>query len=270
MKSSAFSALLFGFCVVVQQPGVAQPPIDQKATSTPAEATNQPSASADENEVVDWLYENNKTADHLVALGVDRKVADAFVAEDNNGMLFPKWAFARTGLKSRVGVLFLPCNWADSAYLYLVPYNAGAWRITDQQELDCHYDNSASVEVVQVRDPNRDEILIHHACNGHGTGYLEQSFTVFLPTQGKLKAELETDEILHSFPTAVKVRHDLDQKSTFMVIPVSNSDSRAIEETRSSTLNDHLTVQRRIFLWDQTKGRYRPSPFAPVEAAPTK
>ena len=239
---------------------------DQNAPPKTDESISEPSPSATDYEIEDWLNENGKELEHLVRFGVDPKVADAFTSEVNNGILFPKWAFARTGVKAKVGVLFLPCNWEDFAYVFTLRYEQNAWRVKGHEEFDCHYDDSVSMEIVQIRDPNLDEILIHQACVGRGTGYLEQSFTVFLPIQGKLKSELETDEILHSFPTVVKVRHDLDQRSTFTVIPIGNSRSRAIEETRSSTLNDHLTVQRRVFYWNPAKERYTPSAFTKVEA----
>jgi len=60
----------------------------------------------------------------------------------------------------------------------------------------------------------------------------------------------------------------MDQSSTFTLIPIRNSRSRAIEETRSSTLNGKLTVQRRTFRWNATRGKYVPSAFTIVEASP--
>jgi len=269
MKASALFAIFFRLVIVAHQAATGQqPPENDKEASALTQAEHQPSALANQNEMEDWLIEDGKTEDRLVGIGVDRKVAQAFVSADKNRTLFPDWTFARTGGKSRVGVLFLPCNWEELAYVYLVQYSDGGWRITDQKELDCHYDETASVEEVQIRNPNRDEIAIHHACEGHGTGYLEQSFSVFLPIRGKLKTELETDEVLHSFPTAVRVRHDLDQASTFTVIPVVGSNSRAIEETRSSTLNNQLIVQRRVFRWDAARDRYIASRFTKVEFEP--
>jgi hypothetical protein len=97
---------------------------------------------------------------------------------------------------------------------------------------------------------------------------LEQHFSVFAVFDGKLKEELETEEVLRSYPTAVERPRNLDQNSTFALIPIRNSRSRAIEETRSSTLNGKLSVQRRTFRWNAAKGKYVPSAFTPIEAPP--
>jgi hypothetical protein len=270
MKFPTPPLLLFCLWTTFQQPGVVQQPVgDQQAITAAQKDTNHPPASANRIEMEQWLNEEGKVVDRLVGLGVDRKIAEAFVSDNNlSRVLMADWAFPRTEVASRVGILFLPCSWTDSAYLYILQNTSGAWRITDQSQFDCHYDAAVSMELVPVRDPNRDEIIIHRACGGRGTGYLEQSFSVLLPLRGKLKVELETDEVLRSFPVE-KVKHDLDQKSTFTIIPIGNSESRAIEETRSKLLNDKLTVQRRIFRWDRTAGRYRPSGFTPVEAPST-
>jgi hypothetical protein len=242
-------------------------PKEQSAPPKTEDTTGEPDSSATDNEMEDWLNENGKELDHLVRLGVDTKVADAFTSEDNNGLLFPEWAFARMGMKSRVGVLFLPCNWTDFAYAYLVQFSAGGWHVTDQDQFDCHYDDDVSMAIVQIREADRDEIAIHHACNGRGSGYLEQDFSVYFPTRGKLKVELETEEVLHSSRIGYDRPHDLDRKSTFTIIPISGSQARAIEQTRRSVFNGNLTVQRRIFRWHPTKGRYLPSAFTPVVAA---
>ena len=240
--------------------------IAEKASQPQQEATSQPIASASTTEIEQWLDEQGETADHLIALGVDQKVAEEFTSQDNFRMLFPKWVFARTGATSRVGVLFLPCDWSEVAYIFVLQNSGGKWRTTDQAEFDCHYDDSVSMEVVRIRNPNLDEILVHHACGGHGTGYLEQNFNIFNPVRGKLDAELEVQEVLNSFPVG-GTRHDLQQRSTFTIIPLSISNSRAVEETRSGTLNGKLTVERRVFRWDERKERYVPRRFSPVSAS---
>lgn len=78
--------------------------------------------------------------------------------------------------------------------------------------------------------------------------------------------ELVTDEVFHDFQYD-KPPHELDRKSVFTVIPVRDSRSRAIEETRSRTFDGKLTVQRRTFRWNAATQKYSPSPFTPVEAS---
>ena len=268
--AALFTALgLFAFASAPAQ----QSGSEQEQGITQKAATDQPAPFEKdwetENAMGEWLLEKGKTAERLAELGVNRETANAFVSDENSTPLFANWRSLHVGARLRTAALFLPCSQPfDRAYLYLLQWSGAAWHATDHDELDCHYDESVSMEVVEIRDPSRDEVLIHHACGGHGTGYLEQNFSVLLPVQGKFKEELETEEILRSSPVG-KQRRDLDRKSTFTIIPLSHRRSRAIEQTRSSILNGSLTVQRRLFRWDPAKGRYRPSAFTPVEAAPT-
>ncbi len=80
MKSRALSALFFVFWIIMRQNVIAQEPRERKATSAPAETKNQPLALADENEMEDWLIQGDQTENHLVELGVDQKIAEAFVS----------------------------------------------------------------------------------------------------------------------------------------------------------------------------------------------
>lgn len=215
-----------------------------------------------------WINFGGKAVDRLTILGVEKRIAESVEPDVTGGeAVFVKWQAVREDPRQRTALMFLPCHvgW-DSAYLYALSRDEKAWHTTDHAEMDCHYDDAVSFEVNWIRNPGRDEILVHHACVGHGTGYLEQQFSVFSLEDGKLKEELATDEVFHSYPTAVERPRNLDQNSTFTVIPVVGSHTRAIEETRSSVLNGRLTVQRRIFRWNVTKGKYAPSAFTPVEA----
>ncbi|HWG21418.1 MAG TPA: hypothetical protein VG225_12880 [Terracidiphilus sp.] len=205
----------------------------------------------------------------MIELGVDKRTAEQFAeSSDNTRIVVPEWQYARAEGVGSFALLFLPCDWTELAHLYAMNWSGKRWHATDNIEMDCHYDDSVSFEVGSIRSPRSDEVIVHHSCEGHGTGYLEQEIQVLAIRNGKFATELKADEVLHSHPTAVKKPRDLDQSSTFTVIPISSSTTRAIEETRSSTLNGHLTVERRIFRWDPAKGRYRPSPFSYVESVP--
>jgi len=219
--------------------------------------------------MVNWINFGGRTVSRLMNLGVEKRIAQSIDPDVTGGEpVVVEWKSVRGGASQRLALMFVPCHvgW-DTAYLYVLSRNKGAWHTSDHIEVDCHYDNNVSFEVDWIRDPGRDEILVHHACVGRGTGYLEQSFSVFTPSADKLKNELETTEVLHSFPAAVDRPRDLDQSSKFTIIPMAGSSSRAIEETRSTVLNGKLTVQRRVFRWDAIKGKYVPSAFTPVEAA---
>jgi hypothetical protein len=174
----------------------------------------------------------------------------------------------RTGSPQQDAILFIPCI-LDSAHIYLLANKGEYWHVTDLEKPDCHYDGSVSIEIAPVRSPGIDEILVHHAGAGHGTGISQQDFNVFAVSSEKLRLELEIEEVVnisrpHRF---LYERNELVQHSTFVLIPISRSLSRVIEETRSTTLNDKLTVQRRLFRWSASKSRYLPSKFSPVEAA---
>lgn len=128
-----------------------------------------------------WINFGGKTVDRLVTLGVDRKIAESFFsASENDSSLWVKWQTARVSEHQFFALLFFPCfPLTDSAYLYALARQQEAWHVTDHIELDCHYDETVSFETAWIRDPNRDEIMVHHDCAGRGTGYLEQHFSVF-------------------------------------------------------------------------------------------
>jgi hypothetical protein len=254
-----------------QQPNAIQAPASGNGTAQAAQAgADQQPDSENDGDMEDWIDIGGKTVDRLVSLGVDRKTAESFVSDQgNDDSLWAKWQTGRAGAHERFAILFLPCHLPDDAAdLYTLSRQDSAWHVTDHFEAGCRYDESVSFGIAWIRDPNRDEVLVHHDCVGSGTGLLEQQFSVFSVADGKLKGELATDEVFHSYPRAVERPRDLDQNSAFTVIPVVGSRSRAIEETRSSVLNGRLTVQRRTFRWNAAKGKYVPSAFTPVEVSP--
>jgi hypothetical protein len=222
----------------------------------------------DDRAIVEWLNTKGKAVERLLSLGVEPEIAESVTKGDTD--IYIRWQTAHANAHERYGLLFLPCHVAwDYAYIFTLTRQGTGWHVSDSARLDCHYDQSVSYETLWIRDRDRDEILVHHACGGHGAGYLEQDFSVFAVSNGKLKEELETEEVIHSYPRGPGgPPRDLDQSSTFTLVPVRNSRSRAIEETRSSTLNGKLSVQRRTFRWNAASGRYVPSGFTAVEASP--
>ena len=133
---------------------------------------------------------------------------------------------------------------------HLLMLNKSSWQVTDHLELDCHYDDSVSFEIAAIHDPQKDEILIHHACVGRGTGYLVQVFSVYSVDGSKFRQELQTDELRNEFPPP-GLGPELERHSSFTIIPVAGSGSRVIEESRSQLVNRKFTVQRRQFSWNR-------------------
>jgi hypothetical protein len=151
----------------------------------------------------------------------------------------------------------------DSADIYLLKGDGQQWKITDHDQFDCHYDSSVSFELLDLQRPRFDDLLIHHVGEGHGGGYSQQDFQVFVVAKGKLEMVLDAEEVIVASPKPGPP-HDLVQRSQFVAVPTERSHPYDIEETRSSTLNGRLTVQRRYFRWIESARRYLPSRFIPL------
>ena len=218
---------------------------------------------AQQQDMEQWLEGESpeQTAQRLQSLGVDKSAAEGLKQSQHK---FVQWKHVQTATLKQFAVLFLPCA-SDTAYLYLLAEDEAQWRVIDQRQLDCHYDLNVSVEVASIHNSSMDEVMVHHACEGHGTGYLQQNFSVLAVVNGKFKTELETEEALNVSREG-RPKYELTQHSTFTLVPAVQAHSRAIEETRSKTLNGKISVQRRIFRWHVTSGKYLPSEFVSVEA----
>lgn len=197
----------------------------------------------------------------LVALGVEREAADQATSSIEPTI---QWWPVRSESQQQYAVLFLPCS-LDSAYLYLMRGTGEDWHPSDRAEFDCHYDDSVSVELSPIRMPKVDDVLVHHASEGHGTGFSQQNFKVFVVSEGRLKIVLDTEEVFSVSRVPVG-SYELIQRSTFVTIPAVRSHIHVIEETRSTILNGNLTVQRRLFRWAPSTSNYVPLKFSSVEA----
>lgn len=190
----------------------------------------------------------------LVAMGVEPDAAEA-VGIPSEPQL--QWLSLQSESGQQLAVLFIPCS-GDLAFAYLMRQVGNQWKVADHDSFNCHYDDSVSLEVGTIANKQAQDVLVHHACVEHGTGFVQQNFQVFTIRSGKLKAVLDTEEIVDAADDAL-VRH---QRSTFVIVP--SSEGRVIEETRSTTLNGRLTGERRYFRWLASTGAYRASRFARV------
>ncbi len=212
--------------------------------------------------MVYWLNTGpmEQQVQRLIAVGVAPEMAKTY----DNELQQVTWLQFQ---KSKSAVLFIPCRPDhDSAMLYLLSSIEGNWHAVDNAEFDCHYDSSVNVETAIIRDSRNPEILVHHAGTGHGTGYFRQNFKLLNVIHGKLVTVLDRDEIRreHSVPEGER---DIDQSSTFTVVPSATGRTRQIEETRSTILNGKkLTVQRRYFHWSNSRQRYVAGKFSLVSA----
>ena len=166
----ALAVLFFSVNLQAQQPESAQKPDsapEPPATQQPA--STLPPDSAQPWKMVEWLNtgKEQERVERLVGLGVEREVATEFSQTTD---MSAKWYPLRTEPGHKNAILFLPCV-RDNAYLYLMEKENTIWRVTDFEKPDCHYDMSVSVEIAPILNPAFDEVMMHHACEGHGTGY---------------------------------------------------------------------------------------------------
>jgi hypothetical protein len=265
MKPLVVASLVLMVNLMTDQPSQAQT-LQEASQPQKVQSVLQPDL-AEDSQFQNWLNDGPGAPERLLALGVDRETAKEFADSFGPDDLKMVWKSVNSGAEAGVAVMFLPCDGLSAANLFALKKDKSGWKATDRVGLDCHYDDSVSMDVTQVRSESRNEILIHHVCEERGTGFVQQNLKGFSLIQGKLKLVLDTPEVLDDVQFGKKP-HELKERSTFAIIPVIGSRSRVIEQTRSQTLNGRLIVQRRIFRWDAAKGCYRPSPFSPVEAAP--
>lgn len=263
----SIAIFFFGVCLKAQQPESVQKPDSAKEPSVTQRLTHtQPPDSAKPWEMAEWLNsgKEQERIERLVSIGVERDVSTEYTHKVN-----AKWFPLRTGQDQKNAILFLPCV-RDNAYVYLMEQQNSIWHVIDFEKPDCHYDMSVFVEIAPIRNPALDEVLVHHVCEGHGTGYSQQDFGIYSVAHGKFKQVLDAEEVIlasqYFYPNPAM--NEIHQRSLFILVPIENSRSRAIEETQSYQFNNKLTVKRRLFRWNAAKGRYMPSKFVPVVAAP--
>jgi hypothetical protein len=266
----ALGALLACLHSSAQQPGPVQKTNSmQEPASVRQPALAQPPASAQPWEMENWLNSGDaqEKSGHIVSLGVGKDVAEGAVANE----VSLQWKSARSGTREKYAILFVSC-FLDDAHLYLLVARGDSWTVVGQIPFDCHYDMSVSVEITSIRNPAKDEILMHHVGEGHGAGYSQQDFEVYGIVCGKLKPELDAEEVVVAVEylgRSVDPRQ-VTQRSTFVLVPIAKSGPRIVEETRSNLVDRELTVQRRQFWWNASKGRYIPTKFSSVEAVPNQ
>ena len=213
-------------------------------------------AAAQEADKPGWLNEarGKELVQQLVGLGIQPDVAGLAAISSEPELL---WLSIHTEPNQKLAVLFIPCV-GDLAYAYLMRHIGDEWKAADYDSFDCHYDDSVSLEVATLANKHAQDVLVHHACVSHGTGFVQQDFQVLTIRDGKFKGVLDTEEIVNA------ANDDLYeyQRSSFVIVP--SPEGRVIEETRSTTLNGKLTVERRYFRWLASKGAYRASKFARI------
>jgi hypothetical protein len=166
----------------------------------------------------------------------------------------------RVQQETHYGVAFLP-RFRD-CYVYLLQ---GAdddpvkmpWHVIDKQELNCWH-GAGVVELLALRLPDADDLVIHHVNYNHGSGVVEDQTQVFSILNGKLVQTLVTQDFLSevTWGTDITTEH----RSTFLRFP-----DLSLEEIRTIAVNDKLEkVERRYWRWSERKLGFMPSRFMPV------
>jgi len=206
-----------------------------------------------------WLNTgtDEERVEKIVSLGVGRESAELASGED------VEWRAVRSKSHHPAAILFLACGGLYGASLYLLKSTTQGWHVTDAVGFDCHYDESVSVGVQALHRPHVDDVLVHHECEGHGTGFVQQNFNVFVIDSSKLELALSAEEVLkeNDWPKTYVV----SQRSSFALTAATFDGSGSIEETRRTEKNGKLTVEKRTFQWSPKKFCFAPSPFVKVK-----
>lgn len=174
-----------------------------------------------------------------------------------------KWRAIRGNPPQEMALLFMPCGSLYASFLYLLKNTEHGWRVVDDVGFDCHYDNTVSFEVTPLRNPHVDDVLVHHECEEHGTGFVKQNFNVFAIVSSRFKLVLTTEEIVKA--SGWPGGGELDQQSVFASVQTRGKRSGIIEETRRNKENGSLTVEKRDFRWSRIRFRFVPSKFVKVK-----
>jgi hypothetical protein len=198
----------------------------------------------------------------LASLGVADEMARSAVFERDI-----EWMRIRTESQNETAIMFFPCGAMYGASLYVLRNSYKGWHVTNRVGFDCHYDQSVSVEAKSVRKPNVDDILVHHECEEHGTGFVQQDFNVFAVSSGKLRLLLDAQEVVSE--DDLPIGGERLQRSSFVTFQ-EQTGVPAIQETRCTTQDGQLTIEKRTFHWSDSPGRFLASKLVRVKAVADK
>jgi hypothetical protein len=116
--------------------------------------------------------------------------------------------------------------------------------------MDCHYDDSASVQLTSLTSSNQYDMLLHHDCKGRGTGYVEQHTRVLQIVGTRFKQVLDQEDVVHAFPPGATGTFE---ESLFL--PTSLNTLEQTREAANYDENDQpnmskVVITRRSFRWD--------------------
>ena len=183
----------------------------------------------------------------LEQLDVPREIVDYYSSSEIIGF---QWFYLNARPGTSLNVLALPCTSMLGAPILLLERSDDHWHLRDQEGMDCHYDNSANVQLVSLTSSKQYDLLLHHDCKGRGTGYIEQHTRVLQIAGARFKQVLDREDVVHAYPPGATGTFE---ESTFLPTSLNT-----LEQTREATTFDQngqpimskIVVTRRTFHWD--------------------
>jgi hypothetical protein len=177
----------------------------------------------------------------------------------SGGIIGLHWFYLNSRPGASLNVLALPCSSILGAPILLLERSDNRWHLRDQEGMDCHYDDSANVQLVSLTSSRQYDLLLHHDCQARGTGYIEQHTRVLQIVGTRFKQALDREDVVHAFPPGATGTFE---ESTFL--PTS---LYTLEQTREATNYDEndqpilsrIVITCRSFRWDGR--RFAASPW---------
>lgn len=160
------------------------------------------------------------------------------------------WFYLNSRPGSSLNVLALPCNSILGAPILLLERSDDHWHLRDHEGMDCHYDDSANIQFASLTSSKQYDLLLHHDCQGRGTGYVEQHTRVLQIVGTRFKQVLNRQDVVHDFPPGGTGTFE---ESTFL--PTLLNTLEQTREAGSYDRNDQpimskIVITRRSFHWD--------------------
>ncbi len=183
----------------------------------------------------------------LEQLDLPPEIVDYYSSSDIIGF---RWFYLNSRPGTSLNVLALPCSSILGAPILLLERSDNHWHLRDHEGMDCHYDDSANVQLVSLTSREQYDLLLHHDCRGRGTGYIEQHTRVLQIVGTRFKQVLDREDVVHAFPPGAIGTF---QESTFLPTSLNT-----LEQTREATNYDEndqpilseIAITRRSFHWD--------------------
>ncbi len=196
----------------------------------------------------------------LESLGLSKNDAEGYKDQGASLAGGIQW-FPIADTNAHLAAVFLPClDGSSSASLLLLQRHLNQWKTTDSTSQDCHYNGQVAARVVRLQDAQRDNILVEHDTDEHGTGYVTQFARVF---------EIRANKLVEILKVRDKLFEELGDGGgtnwSSVIVPVKSNTTGvlALEETRIDHLEPTKTV-RRYFYWSDTEKKMKHTQFEPV------